>query len=109
MSKPIAYMTPAERATLTPEQMVETILNDNFDRESALSRGMALNLSRDILDCLLASYGAACAAEERARAAQIAQITGTAHAYSAAEHASGFAASDIVVRIVMALGDQPGA
>lgn len=102
MSKPIAYMTPAERATLTPEQMVETILNDNFDRESALSRGMALNLSRDILDCLLA-YGAACAAEERARAAQIAQITGTAHAYSATEHASGFAASDIVARILIAL------
>ena len=60
MRKPIAHMTAAEIAAYTPEQMADAILDENFDPVS-LSRGMALNLSRDILDCLRA-YG-----DERAR------------------------------------------
>lgn len=69
--------------------------------------GYVASASERELFRLLASYGDARAAQERTRCAQLAHIVGTAHTYSAAEQASGFAASDIVVRIVAALS-QPG-
>lgn len=55
----------------------------------------------------LASYGAACAALERERCIALVPLIGTAHEYSASEHANGFAAADVVSRIVAALGDPP--
>jgi hypothetical protein len=81
---------------MTPEQIAELVRRDlNYvgDREYVIP----------LIAAALRIYGDARAAAERARCIQIAQITGTAHTYSESEYASGFAADDIVERIVAAL------